>query len=543
MSSAAVQNDAVERDVMEYDVAIVGGGPAGLSCAIRLKQLKPDTNICVLEKASAVGAHALSGAVMEPGPLDALLPEWRQTPPAICVPAKRDEFRFLTRTGSLPLPLPPQLHNHGNLIISLGQLTPWLAQKAEALGVDVFPGFAAAEPLFNADESVAGVRLGDMGVQKDGTPGPNYTPGPEIRARTTIIAEGARGSIAKQLVRRYGLDARSCPQSYGLGLKELWQLPEGRVEPGLIQHSLGWPLDSGTYGGSFIYHLDNNRAYVGFVVGLDYEDPRLSPFEAFQQFKHHPSVKSFLEGGEIVAAGARTIAAGGWQSIPRLEMPGALLIGDSGGGVNVPKIKGIHQAIRSGMLAAEHLAETGAPEGFDARWRASPGGQELKAVRNFKPGFKRGLWFGMANAALEVITRGRTPWTLKNRTADYARLKYLVDSPEVNREWVERTLPPRDRLASVFFASTTHDESQPAHLKVRDTSICIDRCAKEFGNPCQRFCPAGVYEIVEDGQGNRRLQINAANCVHCKACDIKDPYEIITWTTPEGGSGPNYQSL
>jgi electron-transferring-flavoprotein dehydrogenase len=543
VSSAAVQNDAVERDVMEYDVAIVGGGPAGLSCAIRLKQLKPDTNICVLEKASAVGAHALSGAVMEPGPLDALLPEWRQTPPAICVPAKRDEFRFLTRTGSLPLPLPPQLHNHGNLIISLGQLTPWLAQKAEALGVDVFPGFAAAEPLFNADESVAGVRLGDMGVQKDGTPGPNYTPGPEIRARTTIIAEGARGSIAKQLVRRYGLDARSCPQSYGLGLKELWQLPEGRVEPGLIQHSLGWPLDSGTYGGSFIYHLDNNRAYVGFVVGLDYEDPRLSPFEAFQQFKHHPSVKSFLEGGEIVAAGARTIAAGGWQSIPRLEMPGALLIGDSGGGVNVPKIKGIHQAIRSGMLAAEHLAETGAPEGFDARWRASPGGQELKAVRNFKPGFKRGLWFGMANAALEVITRGRTPWTLKNRTADYARLKYLVDSPEVNREWVERTLPPRDRLASVFFASTTHDESQPAHLKVRDTSICIDRCAKEFGNPCQRFCPAGVYEIVEDGQGNRRLQINAANCVHCKACDIKDPYEIITWTTPEGGSGPNYQSL
>ena len=541
--SSAVDTNAVERDVMEYDVAIVGGGPAGLSCAIRLKQLKPDTNICVLEKASAVGAHALSGAVMEPGPLDALLPEWRQSPPAICVPAKRDEFRFLTRTGSTKLPLLPQLHNHGNFIISLGQLTPWMAQKAEGLGVDIFPGFAAAEALFNADESVAGVRLGDMGVEKDGTPGPNYTPGPEIRARTTVIAEGARGSTAKQLIRRFGLDARSCPQSYGLGLKELWQLPQGRVEPGLIQHSLGWPLDSRTYGGSFIYHLDNNRAYVGFVVGLDYEDPRLSPFETFQQFKHHPSVKSFLEGGEIVAAGARTIAAGGWQSIPRLDMPGAMLIGDSAGGVNVPKIKGIHQAIRSGMLAGEHLAEVGSPDGFDARWRASPGGQELKAVRNFKPGFKRGLWFGMANAALEVVTGGRTPWTLKSRTPDYARLKYLNDSTEVNREWVDRTLPPRDRLASVFFASTTHDESQPAHLKVLDTNLCIERCAKEFGNPCQRFCPANVYEIVDNGSGGKRLQINAANCVHCKACDIKDPYEIINWTTPEGGSGPNYQSL
>jgi len=535
--------EAIERDVMEYDVAIVGAGPAGLACAIRLKQLKPDINVCVLEKASAVGAHALSGCVMEPGPLDALLPEWRQSPPATCVPAKRDEFRMLTRTGSFSLPLPPQLHNHGNFIISLGQLTPWLAQKAEALGVDVFPGFAAAEALFNPDESVAGVRLGDMGIEKNGEPGPNYAPGAEIRARTTVIAEGARGSLAKQLIRRYGLDAQSAPQNYGLGMKELWQLPEGRVEPGLIQHSLGWPLDTRTYGGSFIYHLDNNRVYVGFVVGLDYEDPRLSPFEAFQQFKNHPSVKRLLEGGEIVAAGARTIASGGWQSIPRLEMPGAVLIGDSGSGLNLPKIKGVHQAIRSGALVAENIVEVGSPVGFDARWRASPGGQELKSVRNFKPAFKHGLWVGMANSALEVITGGRTPWTLKSTTPDYARLKHLSDYPTVDREWGDRTLPPRDRLASVFFASTTHDESQPAHLKVLDTSICIDRCAKEFGNPCQRFCPANVYEIVDDGKGAKRLQINAANCVHCKACDIKDPYEIINWTTPEGGSGPNYQSL
>jgi electron-transferring-flavoprotein dehydrogenase len=357
------------------------------------------------------------------------------------------------------------------------------------------------------------------------------------------VAEGARGSLAKQLIRRFSLDARSSPQSYGLGMKELWQLPEGRVQPGLIQHTLGWPLDPRTYGGSFIYHLDQNRLYVGFVVGLDYEDPRLAPFEAFQQFKHHPEVKPLLEGGEILAAGARTIAAGGWQSIPRLEMPGAMLIGDAGGAVNVPKIKGVHQAIRSGMLAAQHLAETGSSTGFDARWRASAGGRELRAVRNFKPGFKRGLWFGIANAGLETLTGGRTPWTLANRVADHARLEQLSGYESPDRGWVERTLPPRDRLASVFFASTSHDESQPSHLKVLDTSICIDRCAKEFGNPCQRFCPASVYEIVDDGAGGKRLQINAANCVHCKACDIKDPYEIIDWTPPEGGSGPNYQSL
>ena len=528
---------------MEYDVAIVGAGPAGLACAIRLKQLKPDLNVCVLEKGSAVGAHSLSGAVIEPGPLDALLPQWRQSPPGICVPAKRDEFRLLTRTGSLPLPLPPQLHNQGNFIISLGLLTPWLAQKAEGLGVDVFAGFAAAETLFDEQGAVCGVRLGDMGVEKNGAPGPNYTPGADVRARTTIVAEGARGSLARQLIRRFRLDADSCPQTYALGMKELWQLPAGRVEPGLIQHTLGWPLDSGTYGGSFVYHLNDDRAYVGYVVGLDYVDPRLSPFETFQQFKHHPHVRPLLDGGELIGAGARAIAAGGWQSIPKLEMPGALLIGDTGGGVNVPKIKGVHQAIRSGVLAAEHLAETGAPQGFDARWRASPGGQELRQVRNFKPGFKRGMWFGMANSALEVVTGGRTPWTMKNRTPDFARLSKLDDYASPDRHWVARTLPPRDRVASVFLASTTHDESQPAHLKILDPSICADRCTREFGNPCERFCPASVYEMVDNGSGGRRLQINAANCVHCKACDIKDPYEIINWTTPEGGSGPNYPAL
>jgi len=530
-----------DRDVMEYDVLIVGGGPAGLACAIRLKQLKPELGVCVLEKGAAVGAHALSGAVLEPGPLDTLLPDWRQTPPAVCVPAKRDEFRLLTRKGHLTLPVPPQQHNAGNLIVSLGMLTPQLAAAAEGLGVDVFAGFAGAAMLHGEDGTVTGVQIGDMGLTKSGEPGADYAPGPEIRARITVLAEGCRGSLTKTLIAKFGLDAGCSPQTYALGFKELWQLPPGRGEPGLIQHSVGWPLDSATYGGSFVYHLDNDRVYVGYVAGLDYLDPRFSPFEAFQQFKHHPSMRALLDGGEIVAAGARTIAAGGWQSLPKLDMPGALIVGDAGGTLNFPKIKGIHQAIRSGMVAAEHLAETGGTAGFDARWRGSPGGQELRKVRNIKPGFKGGLWMGLANGLLETLTGGRTPWTLKNRSN--TDLEKLADYTSPDRGWVDRQLPPRDRLASVFFASTTHDERQPAHLKVADTSICATRCVTEFGNPCTRFCPASVYEMVDDGAGGRRLQINAANCVHCKACDIKDPYALITWTTPEGGSGPNYPGL
>lgn len=530
-----------ERDVMEYDVVIVGAGPAGLACAIRLKQLKPDLSVCVLEKASAIGAHILSGCVMEPAPLDALLPEWRASPPAICLPAKRDAFWLLTRKSRIRLPNPPQMHNAGNFILSLGLLVPWLGQRAEALGVDVFPGFAAAAALIE-DGSVVGIRLGDMGLAKDGSPGPNHAPGADIRAGTTILAEGCRGSVSKQLITRLGLDAGRSPPTYGLGFKELWQLPPGRAEAGLIEHSIGWPVDSQTYGGSFVYHLDQDRVYVGYVVGLDYRDARFAPFEAFQQFKHHPNVRGLLEGGELLSYGARTIAAGGWQSLPRMEAPGLMLIGDAAGTLNVPKIKGVHQAIRCGALAAEHLAEHGRTEGFDARWRASAGGLELRRVRNIKPGFHRGLWFGMANAAFETAVGGRSPWTLRHHENHFA-LRHLDAGAAVERGWRDRDLPPRDRVSAVFHAGNVHDESQPAHLKVADTSVCATRCAAEFGNPCERFCPADVYEMVDDGAGGRRLQINAANCVHCKACDIKDPYGIITWTVPEGGSGPNYQNL
>jgi electron-transferring-flavoprotein dehydrogenase len=533
---------AIERDQMEYDVLVVGAGPAGLACAIRLKQLKPELGVCVLEKGAAVGAHSLSGCVMEPAALDALLPDWRAAPPALCVPAKRDEFRLLTRKSALWMPVPPQMHNEGNFIISLGLLTPLLASRAEALGVDVFAGYAGAAVLYAADGAVAGVQIGDMGRDKDGAPGPNFVPGPEIRAKTTVLAEGARGSLTKQLVKRFELDKDSSPQTYGLGIKELWQLPKGRVEPGLIRHTVGWPVDSHTYGGSFLYHLSEDRVYVGYVAGLDYKDPRFKPFEAFQQFKNHPTVRPLLEGGEILSYGARTIAAGGWQSLPRLEMPGAMLIGDAGGTLNVPKIKGVHQAIRSGALAAEHLAESAGPAGFDAKLRASAVGAELRKVRNFKPGFKKGLWLGLANGALETVTGGRTPWTFRNQ-ADAPALTRLADFVSPDRHWSDRELPPRDRPAAVYFAGNSHDESQPVHLKVADTQLCVERCTQEFGNPCQNFCPAGVYEIVADDSGGRRLQINAANCVHCKACDIKDPYGIITWVPPEGGSGPNYSNL
>jgi electron-transferring-flavoprotein dehydrogenase len=534
--------ESIERDVMEYDLLIVGAGPSGLACAIRAKQLDPELSICVLEKGSEIGAHSISGCVMEPAPLDSLLPDWREAS-GLGTPVSSDALYMLSETGRTRLPTPPQQRNHGNLLISLGQLCQYLGGVAEALGVDLFPGFPAAAPLFDpADGHVIGVRCGDMGLEPDRTAGANFVAGVDIHAPCTVMAEGCRGSVSKELIGRFSLDEDCDPQTYGLGLKELWRLPPGRVRPGHVEHALGWPLDRNTYGGSFVYHLEDDHAYVGYVVALDYSDPDFSPFEAFQQFKHHPSMRAFLEGGEIVSSGARTVVEGGWQSLPRLEMPGAMLIGDAGGLLNVPKVKGVHQAIRSGSLAAEHLhANANRSAGFDAAWRASPGGRELHKVRNIRPGFRRGLWWGLLNAAWETVTFGLSPWTLRNH-ADHSALCHSDEHAPIDRGWKARELPPRDRLASVYFAATAHDESQPAHLLVADPSICVDRCTKEYGNPCTRFCPAGVYEMVET-DGARRLQINAANCVHCKACDIKDPYEIITWTTPEGGSGPNYQKL
>ena len=531
-----------ERDVMEYDVVVVGAGPAGLSFAIRLKQKSPETTVCVIEKASTIGAQVLSGAVIEPGPLDELLPGWRENPPPICVPATDDEFWFLTKTGGFKFPVvPPQMANHGNFIVSLGATCAWLAPKAEALGVEIYPGFAASEALVE-DGRVVGVRIGDMGVAKDGSQKPTYTQGIDIRAKLTVLAEGARGHLAKRLIKQYALDKDCDPQSYSIGIKELWQVPEGRVTPGKIVHSLGWPADSRTYGGSFLYHLTENRIALGYVSGLDYRDPNYQPHEAFQQWKHHPSVKPLLEGGTILSAGARAIVTGGYQSLPKTEMPGAILIGCDAGLVNVPKIKGVHQAIRSGMLAADHVATKGpVADGFDAALRASEAYAELKKVRNFKPGFKKGLLFGLMNSGWETVTGGASPWTLKV-SPDWSSLTKLSQQESPKRDYVERSLAPRDRLAGVYFAATEHDEDQPVHLRVADTNVCITKCAEEYGNPCTRFCPAGVYEIVKDEAGSR-LQINAANCVHCKTCDIKDPYQIIDWVTPEGAAGPNYQNL
>ena len=543
-------SESEPREAMEFDVLIVGGGPAGLAAALRLKQLSPEMTVCLVEKGSEVGAHILSGAVLEPRALDELLPDWRDDPPALATPAGDDRFVYLTATKAWRLPTPPQMNNHGNYIVSLGNVARWMGAKAEAAGVEIYPGFAASEVLIE-DGQVRGVVAGVMGIEKGGEKGPNYQPGMELRAKYTLFAEGCHGSLTKQLSARFGLREGAQPQTYGLGIKELWEIPKERHTSGLVWHSVGWPLPSDTYGGSWLYMLGENLVSIGFVIGLDYSNPHLSPFDEFQRFKHHPEVAKMLEGGKRVAYGARALNEGGLQSIPTLVFPGGALIGDGAGFLNVPKIKGTHTAMKSAMLAAEAIVAelaTAQPgpmlDAYPEALRNSWVWDELSRVRNIRPGFaKFGFVGGMLNAALETyVLRGRAPWTLAHH-ADHATLKKAADATPITYPRPDGKLS-FDRLSSVFLSNTNHEEDQPAHLVLRDPSKWEGVNWETYRSPESRYCPAGVYEAVGaaagNGEGPMKLVINAQNCVHCKTCDIKDPTQNIDWKTPEGGGGPNY---
>jgi electron-transferring-flavoprotein dehydrogenase len=538
---------------MEYDVVIVGAGPSGLACAIRLMQMSRDLgqtpSVCVLEKASEVGAHILAGAVIETRALDELLPDWSKRGAPLHTPVSQDQFLFLTQRNHWTLPTPPGMQNHGNFIVSLGQVCKWLASEAEALGVEIYPGFAAAEILYDAEGAVAGVATGDMGLTREGQPGPRYQPGMELRARQTLFAEGSRGSLTRQLMERFQLDRDCSPQTYGIGIKELWEIHPSRHATGRVVHTVGWPLDAQTYGGSWIYHQQDNIVSTGFVVGLDYRNPYLSPFEEFQRFKNHPSIRPLFEGGRRIAYGARALSEGGWQAIPKLSFPGGLLIGDTAGFLNVPKIKGTHTAMKSGMVAAEavarHLSESsGLTEVTDYRARLENSWlwSELRAVRNIRPAFRWGLWPGLAHAALDTwVFRGQAPWTLRHHP-DHTRLKPASQCQPIHYGKPDGIVS-FDRPSSVFLANTAHEEDQPVHLKLADPELAIKLNLKVYDSPESRYCPAGVYEIVRSPGQQPRLQINGQNCVHCKTCDIKDPAQNIRWTVPEGGSGPNYPNM
>ena len=540
----------MQRDRMEYDVVIVGAGPAGLAAAIRLKQLAAaaggEVAVCVVEKGSEVGAHILSGAVFEPRALAELLPDWRNRGAPLLTPAGEDRFLYLTTRRALPLPTPPQMRNHGNYIISLGNLCRWLAQQAEALGVEIYPGFAAAEILYDDNGRVRGIATGAMGIGKDGEPTARYQPGVELVARETLIAEGCRGSLAKILIGRFGLADGRDPQTYAIGIKELWEVAPARHRPGLVIHTIGWPLASDTYGGSFIYHLEDSQVAVGFVIGLDYQNPYLNPFEEMQRFKTHPAIRPVFEGGRRIAYGAKALNEGGFQSIPRLDFPGGALIGCAAGFVNVPKVKGSHTAMKSGMVAAEtvfaRLRGNGGAE-FGRALEQSWVWDELYRVRNIRPSFRFGLLPGLAYSALDTfVLRGRAPWTFHHRPDHTQLMPASVMAPiDYPRPDGQVTF---DRLSSVFISNTNHEEDQPPHLKLRDPRKAIEVNYALYDSPEQRYCPAGVYEIVRDGDGGApRLQINAQNCVHCKTCDIKDPEQNIDWVVPEGGGGPNYPNM
>jgi electron-transferring-flavoprotein dehydrogenase len=538
--------DLGPRESMEFDVVIVGAGPAGLAAAIRLKQLAPDASVCVVEKGSEVGAHILSGAVIEPRALNELIPDWQEKGAPIDTPAVDDRFLYLTASKATRLPTPPQMHNEGNYIVSLGNVVRWLGQQAEAAGVEIYPGFAAAE-LLEEDGRVAGIATGDMGIGKEGEPTGNFQRGMELRASYTLFGEGCRGSLTKRLMQRYGLRQGRDPQTYAIGVKELWEVPEANHKPGTVIHTLGWPLDRKTYGGSFLYHLKPNLIAYGFVVGLDYSNPWLAPFEEMQRLKTHPALRGFFEGGRRISYGARALSEGGIQSIPRLTFPGGALIGDAAGFLNVPKIKGTHAAMKSGMVAAEAIAEALAgnrppePAAYPDKLRQSWLWPELESVRNIRPAFARlGLWGGLAYSALDTyVFRGKAPWTLHHRHADNETLVPADKAPRIAYPRPDGVLT-FDKLSSVFISSTNHEENQPAHLHLRDPAKAISVNWAEYRSPETRYCPAGVYEIVGAEEGAPRLQINAQNCVHCKTCDIKDPTQNIDWETPEGGGGPNY---
>ncbi len=545
-----MENAEIVREKMDFDIVIVGAGPSGLAAAIKLAQLSQGKNqplnICIVEKGSEVGAHILSGNVFEAKALDELIPDWKEKGAPLHTEAKDDNFVFLTRNKHFKLPTPPQMNNHGNYIISLANLCRWLATQAEALGVQIYPGFPAAEVIIENDR-VCGIITGDFGIGKDGERKESYQPGMELRAKYVLFAEGCRGSLTKRLEKKFNLREGKNPQSYGIGIKELWKIKPEKHSQGKIIHTIGWPMDMKTYGGSFLYHMEDNQVAIGYVIGLDYENTYLNPFREFQRFKHHPFIKNYLEGGERIAYGARALNEGGYQSIPKLTFPGGALIGCAAGFLNVPKIKGTHTAIRSAMLAAETAFEAVTENkdnlgAYEEKIKNSSVYKELYRVRNIRPSFRFGLICGLIYSAIDTyIFRGRAPWTFKNH-ADNKQTKVKEKCKKIEYPKPDGAIS-FDLLSSVYLSGTYHEEDQPAHLKLIDPSKAVDYNLKYFDGPEQRYCPAGVYEFIKDDNGKDKLQINAQNCVHCKTCDIKDMTQNINWTTPEGGGGPNYPNM